>query len=157
MALSINKIVADLEYCKEIKNLGVKQKSIFSYIYHESMYADRHYEVNQKNEWRLSQTIINPTDLCGEQISAWTASELGEMLPQYITLTGNHYSGDCVDNLFYFDLERIENNWVYFYTNGEEVVFQSGTNENEVNARAKVLLYLLKNNIISLEEVNSNL
>lgn len=77
----MNKHVVSLELAKRLKEAGYPQESEFVWIFRESMYADRHYEVNRKNEWQLIPRIKEPTDTCGEQVAAPLATELLEQLP----------------------------------------------------------------------------
>lgn len=117
----LNTIVADLEYCREIKELGVKQESLF--------YYSKPYDIHSYDVFKTIQTGSS-----FPPISAWTASELFEMLPH--------------DKLVYYADEQYKCSiWKY------EV--QVGKTPEE--AMARMLIYLLKNNIISLEEVNKNI
>lgn len=68
--------VVSLELSKKLKELGVKQESIFSWLQYP------HTRAGEPNEWELSYTklpVDNPL-----WVSAFTVAELGEMLKQAI-------------------------------------------------------------------------
>lgn len=126
----LNTIVADLEYCKELKELGVKQSGLFQWDIKRKRF---YYEKPQGNI---------EIDNC----SAWTASELGEMLPKFVEI--QKYSWG-----YKFKIMSGNSNKLYPPVD----VLYAEDNSSLVNGMAKMLIYLLKNNIISLEEVNKNI
>lgn len=144
----LNHIVADLEYCKEIEKLGVKQKSLFYWSMAGQTPRVIHFEYEEKrvNDYYTDSTL--DTVHKRTYYSAWTASELGEMLPYHYIVFGKLQFGEG----YSCSISPSRN------AKPEETVYKFG--KTEADARAKMLIYLLKNNIISiisLEEVNKNI
>lgn len=129
----INTHVTSLELSKKLKELGVKQESIFSHIDYGGKYN------------------VYPTDLFIKKegldyVSAFLASELGEMLP---------------DSLFEcFDICIVKNESKYHiaYSRiimGEDADVEAEADDsNLADALAKMLIYLLENNLLSVNDVN---
>lgn len=121
--------VCTLEQAKRLKELGVKQESLFvhqSYSYNKIKLTD----------WD------NRNNLLGFY-SAFTVAELGEMLPPwqfaYKQSTG-HYAA----------YKFHENEFVC-----QGVI--PTTYETEAECKAAMLIHLLENSLITAEEVNRNL
>jgi hypothetical protein len=71
--MKIEDQVCSLELAQKLKELGVKQSSLFSFIYYKGM-TFTGYELKQ-TAWKLEDQ---------EYVSAFTVAELGEMLPENI-------------------------------------------------------------------------
>ena len=128
--------VCSLELSKKLKKLGVPQESVFY--------------------WRDGKIEYEPfidSSLC-KVYSAFTVAELGEMLPISFIKKGEKYayainiiidrnpSGAREFRINYFNMSEDEkeakvlpNNFIY--------------SENEANARAKMLCYLLENKLMN--------
>jgi len=133
--MKIEQQVASLELSKRLKELGVKQSSHFA--------------------WNLS--TAPPRLQCTQgtlgmlELAAFTVAELGEMLPAHVerfTPNGERFSSQMTFwNLSYKHCGRI-GVWQ------DEVAcldFEDGGEKgSEANLRAKMLIYLLENNFISL-------
>jgi len=107
--------VCSLELAKQLKELGVKQESLF-WWWNDGIY---HY------------TLLDGVEI-EDAISAFTVAELGEMLPNdFISGTDSwgHYCCWSESNVIIVD-----------------DVFNADT---EANARAKMLIYLLENNLLN--------
>ena len=85
--MKIEDQVCSLEPGKELKKLGVKQDSLYSYF--------------QYDKWnvllRETREIFSPNNECGcnkENLicSAFTVAELGEELPDWVDFTQKHYN-----------------------------------------------------------------
>jgi hypothetical protein len=88
--MKIEDQVCSLELAKRLKELGVKQESYFYWFVLVGIGTAR----LRNNEWR--------PEVSGEEpISAFTVSELMEMLPAYIDTKKNEPF-----NTFYFDLRK---------------------------------------------------
>ena len=123
--MELEQQVTSLEPSKKLEQLGVKQESLWY--------------------WRKRSRYSKKYDICdcdGEfckhefsgEVSAFTVAELGEMLPmKYVT----HKSSDESDGWYYAEQEDEFRLRRYL---GEEYT--------EANARAKMLIYLLENNLI---------
>lgn len=181
----LNTIVADLEYCKELKELGVKQKSIFYWIFNSEGWKLTELDVGEGGsdyEWLQSrgklsekskikmgigigiyhglrkETYINLgltedeyNKRLNESYSAWTASELFEMLPDKTKCYRTEFQSGDMPYSQYTCVKEAENLGKYYRFNHDENA------DSAQDSMAKVLIYLLKNNIISLEEVNKNI
>ncbi len=112
--------VCSLELAKRLKELGVKQESLFW-----------HTEQLNKNHKSIYNPII-PVELKDDShnfYSAFTVAELGEMLPYY------NYS--IMFSIRFCDI------YLGHPTKGS-IIFKEST---EANARAKMLIYLIENNL----------
>lgn len=133
--------VVSLELAKKLKELGVKQESAFIWMNTGKNYEcvlepdlDRWYDGQRRETWQVD-------------CAAFTVAELGEMLPdtvipragqlyggQYRYLNIDKSSGDCWF-VAYLPLE---------FNSQDEVENQMlCAEENEADARAKMLVYLL--------------
>ena len=122
--MKLEKQVTSLKLSKKLKSLGCKQESLFSYIFTERMNVD-----TKNGDWsnyRLEKTIENPTDTCGEQVSAFTVAELGEKLKE---------TQPELDNPFP-SYGLITKRWFLLTEDG------SIEAKTEANARAKTIIYL---------------
>lgn len=126
-----------LDLAKKLAALGVKQESAFSW--HQELYSNIDTgEVIESDEWRICQ---NPEsgrtqdDTYGRKrwpaYSAYTTSELGEMLPSGFCTSGKGWMHDI-------GLE------------GEPKMPYGLMEKNEVNVRAKMLIHLIENKKIAL-------
>ena len=128
--------VCSLELAKSLKELGVNKPSIFGWVHHN---------FGDKKEWII---IKGTNDLkpmnwgdnhCklqeqkDKEISAFTVAELGEMIPSFVELS---------------KVENIKIATIYSEDNGTESNV-SFIDDTEANVRAKILIYLLQNNITS--------
>ena len=79
--------------------------------------------------------------------SAFTVAELGKMLPDSLCCGADH------PNLFIAYGTQIENQWTIGYSTFEKAITSFYTEENEANARAKMLIYLIENHLIEAQNV----
>lgn len=135
--------VCSLELAKKLKELGIKQDSLFFHV----SWAFTKKEIEEKESYHIfSRERCEVNEDLTIKISAFTAAELGEMLPKYIKKANIEY--------YYaqFPSENLDK-WIIFYRN----FFYSwnGQNQedvNEANARAKMLIYLLENNLMEINK-----
>ena len=113
--------VVSLELAKKLKELGVKQESLFYYL---PMYDGTHHILFYRE---LTHSI-------NYYISAFTVAELGEMLPDYIELT---------------KVKNIHLATIYSEDNGTENNV-SVIDDTEANSRAKMLIYLIEQGLYKL-------
>lgn len=129
--------VVSLELAKKLKELGVKQKSLF------------YYAITKPNdlkptslEWYKDIEKVNKVlpNYIEELYSAFTVAELGEMLP-----------GNTSGLYFVTQKGLMGNSW---YVDALTVVGHSKvcltTAETEADARAKMLIHLIENKLITL-------
>lgn len=125
--MELNKQVPSLELCKRLKELGYKQEGLFWWV-------------NQPNgglntngyKWQLEgepRTRIPQYDY----IVAPTVSEMGEIIPAYFVI-----------NIF----RTMNDGWGANLNWIEQIPVYA---ETEADLRAKMLIYLLENKLISLK------
>lgn len=137
-----------LELSKRLKELGVAQESdCFSrWIERREIGA-----IGKKFKWEIEG--FRSSEVRGEPIRAFSVAELGVALPStiitepdetYYWLASDKRSG------------KEEGSWMCSYgENGKCHIEEYAP--NEADARAKMLIYLLENNLITVEEVNARL
>lgn len=124
--MELKKQICSLEFSKQLKELGVKQESVFYW---------RKIDMNGKVFWEPEyEMTINPFKTL-ESISAFTVAELGEMLPNYYT-TGRSENNN-------YNCWRIR-------SSEKKLNFFDLSSDTEANARAKMIIHLLKNKVIIL-------
>ncbi len=121
--------VTSLELSKRLHELGIKKKSIFVWEYfNENCYA----------------VVFIPFAVVPDKFNnyklypAYTVAELGEMLPSSVA---SHYWLKII-NWNEFDLS---------YEDDSFNLIAEVQDSNEANARAKMLIYLLENDLLTLE------
>ncbi len=120
--------VCSLELAKKLKELGVKQKSLIWWIYIvSSSYEGDDDFATRKEGWKLSQA---PWKDEKNSYSAFTVAELGEMLPQGCASFRCSHSNEykCVPPRILQEYSTMIGN-------------------TEADARAKMLIYLIENNL----------
>ena len=115
--------VCSLELAKQLKELGVKQESLFNWIF-----VNRPGEIGK---WRVAYDW-DPLYVDSGNISAFTVAELGEMLP------ANYCSG------------RWENGYWWCHDSYDRNFDKVQQGLTEADARAATLVYMIKNKKISL-------
>lgn len=139
---NIQNHVTSLELSKRLKELGVKQESLF--YWNDSGLGLAHCQV----EFIGSVSQNNLTGQKPNFYSAFLASELGEMLPFFIEHNGK------ICNLVQ---EKTGQTWYLRYkheTKNTVTALISFKDDTEVDALAKMLIYLLENNLLSVNDVN---
>jgi hypothetical protein len=127
--MDIKDQVCSLELAKRLKELGVKQESLFYY----GRCLNKEYRLTCEFDYEYRLTCQ-----CGfifphsETISAFTVAELGEMLPDKFTT--------------YRDLSKFKGAWTDKASDliGKLYVIS----DTEADARAKILIYLIENGLI---------
>jgi hypothetical protein len=123
--------VVSLELAQEMKELGAEQDSIWYWTW---------VDWNDETEWVIiSQDSAARTNR--ETFSAYTTAELGEMLP------GRMKTSDSGWNYLHTTKLENTNEWSIAYFNDEL------KGSSEADARAKMLLYLIKEGLVKAEEV----
>lgn len=129
--MNLESQVCRLEFAKRFKELGVKQES---FAYWDEHYTDPFLTVGWPEYGRAH---------LGSVYSAFTVAELGEGLKEYCGLDHQDmprwYKGGPND----------DSSWVVYVPDidGEDYELTADT---EANARAKMLIYLLENKLISV-------
>ncbi len=126
--MKLEKQVISLEYAKRLKELGVKQESLFEWRKyrdgdHDVWVVCNKYADDWTDAWGRSKK-------CLDKVDAFIVAELGELLPE------DYFSGK------------------YFSKGNYHIVDKEGITKaeakTEANARAKMLIYLLENKLITL-------
>lgn len=128
--------VVSLELAKKLKTLGVKQESMFDWI-----------------EWKEGKSKLIYNDMEHNYdasiklsfYSAFTVAELGEMLPKH---AGSYKKED--EYVAFSDWKEYA--WYIDGGNAPKLVIE--TANTEADARAKMLIYLLENKIITINKDN---
>ena len=125
-----------LELAREMKELGVPQDSIFAWFQYKNLKP----YVNLKNAQNYCDNVASFDDgyaECPKEIcDASTVAELGEMLP-------------IGYRSYYYNKHLSGGNWL---CNDGEILGVADA-KTEVDARAKMLIYLIKEGVIKAEEV----
>lgn len=156
--MNLEKQVCSLELAKKLKELGVKQQSL---VYWLNIQHCVHTKV-KKNEYGMDEAELDENgNVIIEKIdyrielgsayawdikekdtwSAFTVAELGEILPTKIIIKGKDFfiSMDCEKQVFYQE----------FHCNEDELYPPDiNDNDNEANARAKMLIHLIENKLM---------
>lgn len=126
--MMIERQVCNLELSKRIEELGVKQES---YFYWCKIIGTDKWEINKFSEDGEDQIKSWLTDEIA--LSAFTVSELGEILPIGI---------ECY--------KREKDDYVVTYSISN-YNYKQINDKNEADARAKMLIYLIENGLINKE------
>jgi len=135
--MELIKQVTSLELSKKLMELGVPQHSCFYWnCKDEKVVYNKHLGVA-------------PIDFGRGYVSAFTVAELGEMLPDSITENGQ---------TALLETRRCNGGWyiryITIYRNSVIIPAHrqliGDPNETEADARAKMLIYLIENKLISL-------
>jgi hypothetical protein len=137
--MELEKQVCSLELAKRLKELGVKQESIFTWVkWLDFGDAGKFYPSGDVLAYK--DDALFKSGKKGEFYAAFTVAELGEMLRVKCCVDGKFqmpqfYLPECV--------------WLHYLPDGDEddVEIASPT---EADARAKMLIYLLENKLITL-------
>lgn len=135
--MPITNHVTSLELSRRLKELGVPQISIFA----------RALDTGQVVGFPTKLAELGMYDEKYKWCSAYLVSELGEMLPKY------HYS---IHTSFYNKQWRVTSSPIQRGI-GAAVCppLYTQNAETEANARAKMLIYLIENHLISVEELGN--
>lgn len=132
--MKLEQQVVSLELAKKLKEIGVKQISIFCWgpTNFDDMKVYPYSDDCRVKEW------------VGVAVSAFTVAELGEMLPHYLLVEEMSLS-----------LEIIKSSvWRFYYGSSlpKGIKFTAGNDDTEADARAKMLIYLIENNILPINK-----
>lgn len=128
--MKLEQQVCSLELAKKLKELGVKQDSLFYWCGSHSN-PDAPWEIHN---WKVYNSEFRFRYYQSDDpVSAFTVAELGEMLP---------YRGSIYSEPVSEDNESKE--WICIY--GKTITKA----DTEADARAKMLIYLVENNLITL-------
>lgn len=132
--------VCDLVYAKKLEKLGVKQKSLWYWL---NAYGIWWIQANKSTD------RIRAIDPKVEHFSGFTVSELGKMLPEYIDQKGKIYRLIITKYIpsMGWVVEYRELGHLMMKIKNKYVLENAQT---EANARAKMLIYLIKEGVIKV-------
>lgn len=128
--MNIFKEVTSHDLSIELYKLGVKQDSYFVWIKHSIFWSLIPFAMSKKEEG---------TGTWEKRISAFLSSELGELLPN--TVASFSYDEEGRKKEFLCKL-HVEGDWSKY--------IRIETAETEADARAKMLIYLLENKLMTV-------
>lgn len=134
--MKIEQQVTSLEISKRLKELGVKQESLFWW---------EQIKTAGKNEWTNWQVAFvnnSPHYNDGRTVSAFTVAELGEMLPSEIA---NEYLSCYRVHLLHGTTDE-HDEWECGY--GKALAERYFTADTEADARGLILIHLLEKKLI---------
>ena len=137
--MKIEQQVCSLELSKKLKELGVKQDGLWVWVE-----AD---ELTQEEGWfvRLSHSYGEKLDPNPNSVSAFTVSELGDMLPRKL-------NSKTISDWFLKFYQHQDGDWLCEYIDQppyRNVQIQEYAH-TEADARANMLIYLIENSLIGL-------
>lgn len=148
--MKLEQQVVSLELAKKLKELGVKQESLF-WWYRRGHYFFQTEEI-QPSESELTDEKP-PYSFPYEVVaSAFTVAELGEMLPQRAEIE--------TFKSYVFGTKELRWRVVLTFKDGEEIEMPMDLSDTEADARAKMLIHLIENNLINqkiVEERGDNI
>jgi len=124
--VELSEQIVSLKLSKPLKELGVKQESLFYWVNGELISNENFQNMDLLERILFSQEVH-------EYYSAFTVSELGGMLPDWTET-----------------VKRMKDDWVCIIRHKHNDINDYSFGETEANARAKMLIYLLENKLMEL-------
>jgi hypothetical protein len=149
--------VCSLELSKKLKELGVKQESLFYWVIGCEQFCteDKPSIINSEFHDIITEEWGDCHSYKKEEIySAFTFAELGRILPKEIKSDDKFhpYQLNCKWELHYSDIYM----WhiTYIKYPNDKILDYLIYDKNEANARAKMLIYLIKNGLVKVDDIN---
>lgn len=133
--MKLEQQVVSLEVAQRLKELGVKQESLFHWT---RSHTRKSGELKADSKYYLAFNK-NKKHFSDYEFSAFTVAELGEMLPDYCQTVTMEESSRTQGKYKCYD-STVEN-WTM-----RDIKFYADT---EADARGKMLIYLLENKLIT--------
>lgn len=135
--MKLEEQVCSLELAIKLKELGVPQDSLFWwYSTPENNGTITHQIHSQEDEHEYRDGVKVGGNVC----SAFTVAELGEMLPEYLSIGGEPYILQAGKNYFIGGVM-----WYVGYMNKDAQYYNIINEKTEAEARAKMLISLKEN------------
>ena len=129
--------VVSLELAKRLKEMGVKQESIFGWVEILEKGSTPNPHVFYRDLEKASDYDMVSGDVIAGEYAAFTTSELGEM-----------FDGYCFTRRAYSSAK--DENWLCRWQDVHGINEKKFYGKTEADARAKMLIYLLENKLITL-------
>jgi hypothetical protein len=144
--MKLEQQVCSLELAQKLKELGVKQNSLFSYkTYlikkHNTGIPEIMYHAGFTNR-KEPETLTNL-----QLVSAFTVAELGEMLPARIDAKSKKDGRKTIAYFLEYHAGGLSVQYIH-HLDTRQVLWEEAEN-TEADARAKMLIYLIENNLLS--------
>lgn len=141
--------VCSLELANRLRELGVKQESIFWHWATDVEEDGLTWWTVVDKEPRRGKRVreLSTPDHYRGKIAAFTVAELGEMLPMSVEAGKPDWE---MPHTLYFNSGRLSDEWEVCYSNGGSVMNHKERANTEADARAKMLVYLLDNHLVTL-------
>lgn len=151
--MKLEDICVSFEYAKRLKEIGIKQESLFMWFEDSSFKWYAGQGLCQEKSFISLEFYKNCFRENAERYSAFTASELINILPGKIIV------GDRTAKII---IGKESDEYKVWYLNfGWNIFIPSKENEiSEIslsNALSKLLLYIIENKLVSLEEINERI
>ena len=130
--MNIEQHVTSLSISKKLKELGVKQESLYYWVRGNSEYEPEFRVISDVRGNEVYNTFI-------EKYSAFLASELGELLPDWV------YSQKWLNGINSYGIFTDMANEPKEYQPPKIIMSDC----REANVRGMMLIYLLENNLLS--------
>ena len=147
--------VCSLELSKKLKELGVKQESLFYYRAWENPISNiLNAEDVPSDAWCLFYRYEKYSKSCDFEISAFTVAELGTMLPAYTNIKGDAHTLE-LSKYYRPQTDNIHYSCEYWNLDKSAKAYLLGKgfyNISEANCRAKMLIYLGENSLIEVKD-----
>lgn len=131
--MNIEQQVVSIDLARRLEELGVKQDSYFYWTICDDC----------TKATGVEEATLQDGKNHGNNYSAFTVAELGEILPKEISYEGFAH---------YLVCETSGTGWHIYYRQHEDNKFIPAcrTDEEETNARAKMLIYLIENGLMEV-------
>jgi len=138
--------VVSLELAKKLKELGVKQESLFWWNLWRGQMDDFMYQIH------YGKPVVRGDGVLSEETySAFTVAELGEMLPWRSKRMETLNNAELVSTKL-VNIATRQTIWTVAYWDEDKDLYGGMvirfTADTEADARAKMLIYLLENKLI---------
>lgn len=161
--MKLEEQVCSLELSKKLKTLGVKQESTFYWIPFKCWNPKTKKSDNEW--WKLEDKFEgqkNSKDQWSRKYSAFTVAELGEMLGGGYITVGNAsviiHGKPTYICCHYTELKYRETTPEGVFASGKEVQFPRTIEAiTEADARAKMLIHLIENGIVTTNAKKENI
>ena len=140
--MKIENQVVNLGLARQLKKLGVKQESLWYWNRYITAKAYLSQSKQYEDKFFSDGTYIQYS------VSAFTVAELGEVLPDSINIDSKKYYLFLTKTkkTKYFKLP----DYYISYKSPNDKFLHSEREDKEADARAKMVIYLLKNNLLSI-------
>ncbi len=142
--MELLKQITSFVISKRLKELGVDQRSQFKWW---KGAGEARLMPSDWSQFNMEPKPMYDTADVKECFSSFTVAELGEMLPARVKKEGEWYMLECMKHAKWEVKYVTYRNGIGFVLNGHGVI-QHG---EEAEARGRMLVYLLENNLIQYE------